>query len=231
MVLQFEGIRNARDFSEYGNRLCIRAAHLHDMTDGDVEILRNTCHLQTVIDLRTGMEREEAPDRVVDGVCYYSIPLFDEAMIGISHEKNTDSMAGAGAVPDMAGLYRDIVTTDSSVEQIKKVMKIILASDREGAVLWHCTEGKDRCGIISALYMMTLGADDEAIMRDYLKTNETAEKRAEMYYQKALEKSGNEILANKVRNAFLAKSEYMEPILPVLRGMSAWSNRLKFGNQ
>ena len=50
----------------------------------------------------------------------------------------------------------------------------------------------------------------------YLKTNESAEKRAAYYYGVALEKSGNREMAEKVRNAFLAKREYMEPVIDIL---------------
>ena len=51
---------------------------------------------------------------------------------------------------------------------------------------------------------------------DYLKTNETAEKRAAYYYNVALEKSGSVAVAEKVRDAFLAKRGYMEPVIDIL---------------
>ncbi len=38
---------------------------------------------------------------------------------------------------------------------------------------------------------MAKGTDKDTVMWDYLKTNKTAEKRAEYYYGVALEKSGN----------------------------------------
>ena len=53
-------------------------------------------------------------------------------------------------------------------------------------------------------------------MLDYLKTNETSEKRAEYYYSIAFEKSGSRAIAEKVRDAFLAKREYMEPVIEIM---------------
>lgn len=57
---------------------------------------------------------------------------------------------------------RDIVTDDYSVSQLKKVFEVIADTDREKAVLWHCTEGKDRCGITSALFLSLMNVDTKA---------------------------------------------------------------------
>ena len=214
MDIKLQGIRNIRDFSEYGFPGYIRSAHLHDMTGSDAKVLSGQCHLKTVIDLRTAIEREEMPDYGMAGVEYLHIPLFDEARAGISHEKSTRDMGVM--IPDMPDLYRRIVTDECSAAQIKEVIEILNDNSREGAVLWHCTEGKDRCGIISACFLLSKGIDKDTVMRDYLKTNESAEKRAAYYYGVALEKSGNREMAEKVRNAFLAKREYMEPVIDIL---------------
>lgn len=214
MDIKLQGVRNIRDFSEYGFPGQIRSAHLHDMTERDAEVLSKQYYLKTVIDLRTTIERKERPDYVMEGVEYLHIPLFDESRIGISHEKSTLDMGKM--LPDMPGLYRNIVTDDFSKAQIKEVMRIVNDTGREGSVLWHCTEGKDRCGIISAWFLLSKGIDKDAVMLDYLKTNETAEKRAEYYYNMALEKSGDRVVAEKVREAFLAKREYMDAVIDLL---------------
>lgn len=150
----------------------------------------------------------------MESVEYLHIPLFKESMIGISHERSTQEMGMM--LPDMANLYRNIVTDEFSVAQIKKVMEIVNDNSRDGAVLWHCTEGKDRCGIISALFLLSKGIDKDTVMLDYLKTNETSEKRAEYYYSVALEKSGSRATAEKVKDVFLAKREYMEPVIEIM---------------
>lgn len=40
--------------------------------------------------------------------------------------------------------------------------------DDDGAVLWHCTQGKDRAGCASALLLAALGADRQLIMKDFI---------------------------------------------------------------
>ena len=41
----------------------------------------------------------------------------------------------------------------------------------KGCVLWHCTEGKDRCGLLSAVLLLALGVERSTILEDYLLTN------------------------------------------------------------
>ena len=47
----------------------------------------------------------------------------------------------------------------------------MLLDTEDGAVLYHCTQGKDRTGIASALLLAALGADRETIIADFDATN------------------------------------------------------------
>lgn len=53
-----------------------------------------------------------------------------------------------------------------------------------GSVLWHCTEGKDRCGLLSAIILFLLDVSEEDVMEDYLKTNKAAIRRVEKIRKK-----------------------------------------------
>ena len=78
-----------------------------------------------------------------------------------------------------------------------------------GAVLWHCTEGKDRCGITTALVLEMLGADRTAIMEDYLKTNEINLPKAESI-REMLKAERGEAFAESVYHAYIADRSYLE---------------------
>ncbi len=209
MRIELEGAKNIRDFSEYGFPGYIRSSHLHDITEKDAQMLAKNYHLKTVIDLRTNVEREENPDYAISGVNFLRMPLFDDAVLGISHESALDRF-DAEALPDMVELYRMLVTDRRCIRQIKKVMDVILSPARDGAVLWHCTEGKDRCGLISALFLMIKGFDYDTVLQDYLKTNAVNVRKAEQYYAHILAEKKSEQLAAAVRNALLAKKEYFD---------------------
>lgn len=48
---------------------------------------------------------------------------------------------------------------------------LIEVDPEKSAVLWHCTDGKDRTGIAAALLLAALGADMKTILDDYMLTN------------------------------------------------------------
>lgn len=211
------GVDNARDFGgtvAWDGRVVkpgvlIRSNHLEALSDDDVRCLVEEYHLRRVIDIRTDKEVREKPDREIPGVVWLHLPLIKELEVGITHEESADFMAVLGAIPDMAWLYGKIVTDEFSVDQIGRVLAEIMA-EKDGAVLWHCTEGKDRCGIITALILELLGVEREMIFLDYLATNQASVKRARIYYDMLVEKTGDKKLAENVRKMFMADSTYLQ---------------------
>ena len=53
----------------------------------------------------------------------------------------------------------------------------------DGAVYWHCSQGKDRTGIGSAVLLAALGADRELIMQDYSISAEFYKEELEYYFR------------------------------------------------
>ena len=211
------GADNARDFGGTVNRegrvirpgLLIRSNHLNALTEVDVNLLSVEYHLRGIIDLRTDAEVRERPDASVPETEWIHLPLFEERAVGITHEKMTDLSMIAGSMPDMASLYRFMVTDPDSTAQLGRVLQVIMEMET-GAVLWHCTEGKDRCGVVSALVLELLNVDRETIFEDYLATNRASAKRADAYGKEVLKKTGDETMARNVRNLFLAGRSYLQ---------------------
>lgn len=214
-----KGASNARDFggTQIGSKTVksdcfLRSNHIGKLSDKDILVLKEH-KIQTVIDLRTGVERTDEPDREIDGVTNIHIPVFSEAVMGITHENNQNKKEMLEHLPDMTQLYRLIVTDNSCIAQLKKVFAVICSSDESGSVLWHCTEGKDRCGLVSAFFLFLLGADRKTVYQDYLETNATAKKRSDRLYffVKYLLRKPHQ--AQLVRQIFLAKEEYLDAAL------------------
>lgn len=216
--IHFEKIANARDLGGLQTMngctislgLLLRSANLSDATEEDIIDLREKYHLSKIIDLRTETERRERPDVTMESVEYQSIPVFDESVAGISHEKKGMNEQIFSMFPKMGQLYSRMVTDPSCLEHLGKAARSVMEHDfTKGSVLWHCTEGKDRCGLLSAILLLALGADRNTIMEDYLLTNQVNGPKSEKYYQMMLAAGKAETEAEVVRNIFLAKEEYL----------------------
>ncbi|MGN1203121.1 MAG: tyrosine-protein phosphatase [Eubacterium sp.] len=216
--IKLKGAKNVRDFGGTVNtdgkkitsHCFIRGNALNELNHSDVEKLVRDYKLGTVIDLRTYTEAAEKPDKEILGVNYVHIPIIKESMVGISHESEIDKKAALNNLPDLCELYRSIVTDDYSVSQIKKVFEVITASSGSKAVLWHCTEGKDRCGLISALFLSLMDVGIDEIYDDYIMTNNAPSKNAKKYYYLVLLITKSKEKANKIKRIFRAEHEYLD---------------------
>ena len=76
-----------------------------------------------------------------------------------------------GMVGHMTSIYPLIISSPQSIAGIKQVFDIVLNKPDDKAILYHCTQGKDRTGIISVLLLSALGFSKNMIIRDYLGYN------------------------------------------------------------
>lgn len=159
--------------------------------------------------MRTNAEKEEKKDVEIYGVSYIHIPIFSEETAGISHEKATDKRELLNHLPDMEKLYRAMVSDKDCVEQLKKVFEIITNDDGK-AVLWHCTEGKDRCGIVSAIFLLILDVDKSTVYEDYLFTNNAKSKNGNKYYKLVRYLLRDTETAEKIKGLFSAEKVYLD---------------------
>lgn len=218
--ISFEKIQNARDLGGLATRegrviprgLLLRSAKLHGASDGDIQRLEQELHLEKIIDLRTAGERQGCPDPEIPGAEYCPIGVFDERVAGISHEQ--DELA---SIPPMETLYGFMATDESCRKNLGRAARAVMEHNfGEGSVLWHCTEGKDRCGLLAVVLLMALGVDREQIMEDYLLTNEVNGPKAQSLYERALSAGKSSQEAQAVRNVFLAKESYLQVVFDVI---------------
>ena len=215
-MMAFAGIINARDLGglttiegkAIRKGLLLRAANLSQATEADLSKLRQDYRLSSVIDLRTTVERKERPDRIPEGVEYRINPIFDEATAGITREGDTPSPF---SLPDMVSLFQTMIVAEPCRAALHEVLTVIFTHDYEkGAVLWHCTAGKDRGGIVSSLVLAALSVSREEIMKDYAVNADEFIVQADALYRRALRSGRPEPVAAAVRDVFLALPRYME---------------------
>ena len=215
-MISFAGIINARDLGGLTTTerktihkgLLLRAANLSQATEADLAKLWRDYRLSSIIDLRTAVERKEKPDRIPEDVELRIHPIFDEATAGITREDKTSSPF---SLPDMVSLYRTMIVAEPCRAALHDVLTAIFTHDFEkGSVLWHCTAGKDRCGIVSSLVLSALGVSREEIMHDYAVNADEFIVQADALYRRALRSGRPEPVAAAARDVFLALPKYLE---------------------
>ena len=152
----------------------IRSGKLYKIPDSTVRALKDM-NVKTIIDLRIFTECEEAPDTLWEGVNYVHLPVLCTATPGITRE---DSMRKTMAIESrrikdefgtadnyMIEMYRSVLFSEEPKKYLSQALRLII--DNEDCVLWHCSGGKDRAGIVSMLVEGLLGVDEDTILHDY----------------------------------------------------------------
>lgn len=184
--IDFEGLPNTRDLggllTEDGRRvrtrLLLRSGTLYFATEADCRRLLGEYRLRTVVDLRGDDELAEFPDRMerLPGVRYEHADVLRDAIAGISQNAEARARLEAARAEDadpalfMETVYPHILLGESGVAAYRALLRRLLETT-EGAALWHCHVGRDRCGMASMLVEAVLGVPMEAIEEDYLATN------------------------------------------------------------
>jgi protein-tyrosine phosphatase len=165
-VLQFEGCFNFRDLGGYATtdgrwvqpRRLYRADGPHAFTEKDRRALA-ALGLATVIDLRTKDEAAERGryDEHVGGTTVHELPLIDVLPDAEELPQWVDPAV-------VARRYREML--DGAPDAIAQVVRILADANAYPAV-FHCSAGKDRTGIVSAVLLGLVGVADDTIVADY----------------------------------------------------------------
>jgi len=220
-LIKLKHVKNFRDLGgiktkdgkTVRSRMLIRGTTLFKLSDKDIKTLKEDYKLSTVIDLRTKKESSEKPDAIVEGVKYLHMPIFNEAAVGISHEKKVRSIKSLVMMPSMEDMYIRMVT-DDCLDNLIEILRTILTMPKEDySVLFHCTVGKDRTGIIAALILAFLGVDRNIIIQDYIYSNRFTVVKARFVYFACLLVKFSHKFAKKVKYSLLAKKSFIESSL------------------
>lgn len=190
-IIELEGALNVRELGglelKNGRKVksgkLIRSGRLSDLTPADKQVLRETWNVATIIDLRNEQEISEHPDMEIDGAVIKNICLLSGEKKGISREdygmsislyaisRAQSLMEDGGSRKLLEGMYGQMAQNEECIKRIAEFFDMVL-SQKDGSLIWHCTSGKDRTGVLGVLLLWALGADLETIKADYLYTNE-----------------------------------------------------------
>lgn len=178
-------IHNARQLGGYriGNKqikdgLLLRTARLSGLSEEDSTLLADRYRVQCIYDFRGQEESMTAPDVIPGDSRYMNLSISldeggDRSAFKADSEAEMIGMllkyADNPMIQDLCThMYDKILFEESSQEVYRRFFADLLTvNPEEGAVLWHCTQGKDRAGCASALLLSALGAERGLIMADF----------------------------------------------------------------
>lgn len=187
--IELNGVLNTRDLgglkAEDGRQLrtgqIIRSGEI-DEIDAEGMATLDEIGVSTIIDLRTTLETTdpaqwpegEGPER-------YNFYLMEEDAQAIE-DMRAAIKSGTAKAEDTEALFYDAfaeVPLDHT-EDLRRVFDVLLALPEDETVLLHCSGGKDRTGITTALVLSALGITREDIEADFLLSNvqKQADKKA-----------------------------------------------------
>lgn len=156
MRIKLKNIKNMRDLGNYPtksggytkNGTFYRSDLPKNMDDEEIEKILKL-NISTVIDLRTEEEVNRKPNSLnIKNIDYYNVSLLGDKC----PEFEKDIPIG----------YMNILSNN---ETMRKTFKIIL--NAKGSVLFNCTAGKDRTGMVAMLLLKLADVYDEDILVDY----------------------------------------------------------------
>ncbi|OXE35970.1 MAG: protein tyrosine phosphatase [Phenylobacterium zucineum] len=178
MVPALETIENFRDFGGYDTAcgrglkrgLLYRSANHAYASEDDIEVL-GTLGVKAIVDLRRPMERQREPSKRWTG--------FDAHVVENDHEPEGSDWAHLMAAShqvdadwfreDSLSFYRATPYDPRYVDLFSLYFQVLAESS--GAILVHCSAGKDRTGMICALTHHLVGVHPDDIRADFLATN------------------------------------------------------------
>lgn len=236
MKIDLPNVTNARDLggtvTKYGviapNRL-IRSGVVNRLTDEDIAILAEH-RLQRVIDLRADIELANNPDVQIAGVQHVHIPIIASVTFGISFESlegnaiaerlqagmNRMKAKGEDYPAHMRDIYTRYVNDEFCRNGYGRFLKLMANNPVEGATLWHCTMGKDRCGTSTILLQHCLGVSLDDIYADYMESNKQTKENTNSVLNKARPYVDDDKM-ELIENMLLVQPYYIEAFFNAMK--------------
>lgn len=170
-----EHLHNCRDLGGYscakgemiGYQRLYRSEAPDHLEDCEWDIIEKM-GVRTIIDLRSEDEQKFAPYSAPHSIERISYPLQQyekPASADPLDEKDFAKAAAAAFGKSLEEGYAKMI--EGAPSRMAALLEIIGEKLEKGAVLFHCTAGKDRTGVLSAVLYLLCGVEDADIIADY----------------------------------------------------------------
>lgn len=149
-----------------------RSDHLAELTDADLASIERL-GLRVAHDFRIDSERERQPSRTIGRIprtielATADLSSTDETVIDVVR----DMLAGLRPLPEADFWETNYLDMLEAAHRMLVAYVRSVSDESNVPALHHCTGGKDRTGISTALLHRLLGVSDDDIVDDFLLTN------------------------------------------------------------
>jgi len=170
--IHFESVPNFRDLGGYRThdgrtvawRRLFRSAALHKMNERDIARLKQEIGPRAVIDLRRPRDPEKNLEPLLlkeIGARYHPIPFRPDGPAYLEDEAKANPNATT-----MGEIYLYRVSEKPFGKRLADALEII-AEPENHPLVFHCSAGKDRTGVLAAMVLTAMGIVDDDVVEDY----------------------------------------------------------------
>ncbi len=202
--------------------LLYRSGNISKLSKKGAAKLKNRYGIKIIADLRSDSEQEKHPDVLPRGIRYYDLSaLTDKEHPAVTKENRRILLkqimnSEGGARGFLKESYRKMVTTPKALDAYSRLLKLLIDDKVDGAILWHCTQGKDRTGVGAAAILMALGVSREDIMKDYLRSNRYFRFKNKAIFALVCILAHSIKSAKTLNNLLTARAEYLQTAFDAL---------------
>ncbi|MGG3889869.1 tyrosine-protein phosphatase [Metabacillus fastidiosus] len=222
MLKQFDKLYNFRDIGGYRTKdgscmksgVLFRSDQLSKLSESDTEKLKQL-DIKLICDLRTQKEHQSKPAkmRTNDTLKIVNIPIQQYETQDANRMKLLSFLFRKSGEEQFDHFIRDYYRriTFERTSQVNEILSLV-AEEKNLPAIIHCTAGKDRTGIISAIIQLLVGISYEKVQEDYLLTNQYYGPRLSQFIKVMRWISLFQVSPERTKYILEAKPEYLDEV-------------------
>lgn len=206
VAVEIESVENLRDLGGYlttEGRVVrwgrfFRSGAISGLSDREKQILKGL-NLRYVLDYRSLWEAQQTPDELDGDTEYFEAPAIGPGNPKIRSLAEMDMLKELRDDPSPARmeevfkgflmLYEELPFDNPAYRSMLGTLDHL----QSGAMLQHCSAGKDRTGVGCAILLLALGVDEGTVMEDYLLSSIFRERHNQAFLAKIRQMMGEDL--------------------------------------
>ncbi len=221
-AVPLEGVLNTRDLgglkTEDGRSVrtgqLIRSGEIDEISESSMQSL-DEMGVSVIVDLRTTSEATAHPAQWPEGQGpkRHNFPVMENESQMIE-DMRASIKSGTAIAEETDALFAGAfgyIATDYT-DEYRDLFDVLLGQPEGEAVLYHCSGGKDRTGVATALVLSALGVTKEDIQADFMMSNalKDADNKAEQIAAEVNAAQGTSMTAEAVWPSLGVRESYLD---------------------